>query len=128
MTSALEDARREEPGAEAACRDEAHGATRTSGVEAGALARAARMFHAVGEVGRLRLLELLAQGEACVTELAEATGDGLSTVSQRLRVLHQERLVVRRREGKHIFYALSDEHVANLILNALEHASEEVAP
>jgi ArsR family transcriptional regulator, lead/cadmium/zinc/bismuth-responsive transcriptional repressor len=126
MTSAVDRARPEPADAAAGCQGEVHGATRTSVAEPLALARAARMFHAVGEVGRLRLLELLAQGEACVTELAEATGDGLSTISQRLRVLHQERLVVRRRDGKHVFYALSDQHVANLILNALEHASEVV--
>jgi DNA-binding transcriptional ArsR family regulator len=82
------------------------------------------MFRAVGDEGRLRLMALLARGEACVTELAEATGDGLSTVSQRLRVLRVEGLVTRRRDGKHLYYALADDHVAQLILNALAHAEE----
>lgn len=44
--------------------------------------------------------------------------------SQRLRTLREEGLVVGRREGKHVYYALSDRHVATLILNVLTHATE----
>lgn len=88
------------------------------------LDRAARLFRAVGEASRLRLLALLSQGEACVTELAEAEGEGLSTISQRLRILHTENLIARRRTGKHINYALADQHIVEMIFNALAHASE----
>lgn len=88
------------------------------------LERAAAILRAAGEPGRLRLLELLASGERCVTELAELTGDPLPTVSARLRVLRSERLLSRRREGKHQFYALADHHVAELVKGVLEHASE----
>jgi DNA-binding transcriptional ArsR family regulator len=88
--------------------------------------RAAALLKAVGDPGRLSLLERLARGgEHCVSELAEASGEGMSTVSQRLRLLRGEQLVTRRREGKHIYYALADDHVRELILAALEHATEE---
>jgi ArsR family transcriptional regulator, lead/cadmium/zinc/bismuth-responsive transcriptional repressor len=93
-----------------------------------ALERAAGLFRAAGDVARLRLLELLSQREWCVSELAEALGEGVSTVSQRLRVLRAEHLVVRRREGKHVHYALVDHHVVDLIRAALAHAEELVAP
>lgn len=66
----------------------------------------------------------LMKGERCVTELAEAEGESLSTISQRLRVLHTEDIVVRRRRGKHINYALADRHIAGLVANAVEHAGE----
>lgn len=89
---------------------------------AAAFERAASIFRAMGDLSRLRLLSQLAAGERCVSDLAE--GEGLSTVSQRLRLLRAEGLVRRRRQGKHIFYALSDAHVAELIANALEHADE----
>lgn len=89
-----------------------------------ALERAARLFRALGEVPRLRLLALLGQGERCVTELAEAEGEDLSTISQRLRVLRGEDLVRRRRAGKHINYSLKDQHIVDLLFNALAHASE----
>jgi ArsR family transcriptional regulator, lead/cadmium/zinc/bismuth-responsive transcriptional repressor len=97
---------------------------RTPSVGAGALEQASRLFKAIGEVPRLRLLALLAQGEACVTELAEAEGESISTISQRLRVLRGENLVLRKRRGKHINYALADQHVMDLVFNALAHASE----
>ena len=89
-----------------------------------ALERAAGMFRAVGDVGRLRLLEQLLDGERCVTELAEAVGAGLSTVSQQLRILRAEDLVVTRRAGKHVYYSLADQHVVDLLRNVLAHAGE----
>ena len=89
------------------------------------LERAAGILRAAGDPGRLRLLELLAPGERCVTELAELSGDSLPTVSARLRILRGERLLSRRREGKHQFYALADNHVAELVQGVLEHASED---
>lgn len=88
------------------------------------LERAAALFRAAGEVARLRLLDRLADGEWCVTELAEAAGVGLSTVSQQLRILRAERLVSRRRAGKHIFYGLADKHIAELLRSAIDHAAE----
>jgi ArsR family transcriptional regulator len=68
-------------------------------------------------------------GECCVTELVDTLQEKFSTVSQRLRLLRSEGLVVRRREGTHLYYALADRHVADLIRNALDHAGElEVTP
>jgi ArsR family transcriptional regulator, lead/cadmium/zinc/bismuth-responsive transcriptional repressor len=87
--------------------------------------RAAALFRALGDSARLSLLERLAGGEYCVTELADATGEGLSTISQRLRTLRSERLLKRRRLGKHVYYTLADHHVADLIQSALAHAAEE---
>jgi DNA-binding transcriptional ArsR family regulator len=89
-----------------------------------ALERAASIFRAAGEAGRLVLLEQLLEGERCVTDLAATAGVGLSTVSQQLRVLREEDLVVTRREGKHIYYALADQHVVDLIFSVMEHARE----
>jgi ArsR family transcriptional regulator len=88
------------------------------------LERAASIFRAAGDLSRLKLLHRLCDGEWCVTELADAAGVGLSTVSQQLRLLRAERIVARRRAGKHIFYSLADTHVIDLIRSAIEHASE----
>jgi DNA-binding transcriptional ArsR family regulator len=92
-----------------------------------AVERAARLFRAIGEPSRLRLLSRLAQGEMCVTELAASEQESLSTISQRLRVLRSENIIVRRRRGKHINYALADQHVMDLVFNALAHAIERPA-
>jgi len=96
-------------------------------LDATALEQASRLFKSIGEVPRLRLLTLLAQGEICVTELAEAEGETISTISQRLRVLRNENIVQRRRRGKHINYVLADQHIIDLVFNALAHAGEASA-
>jgi ArsR family transcriptional regulator, lead/cadmium/zinc/bismuth-responsive transcriptional repressor len=89
-----------------------------------AVETAAGIFRAAGDPARLRLLERLCDGEACVSELAEQVKAQISTVSQQLRVLRNDNLVSRRRAGKHIFYALADEHIRDLVLSALAHAAE----
>jgi DNA-binding transcriptional ArsR family regulator len=93
-----------------------------------AFERAASFFRAAGDVSRLKLLARLSEGEWCVTELAEAAGVALSTVSQQLRLLRAEHLVTRRRAAKHVYYALADVHIRQLIESALAHASEERRP
>ncbi len=90
-----------------------------------ALERAARLFRALGDEARLSLLQRISEREACVTEMASATGEGVSTISQRLKLLRAEGLVKRRREGKHLYYSLVDGHIYNLIRNALEHSEEK---
>jgi len=108
------------------CRPQDHPrvSPRVPPVGTAALDRAARLFRAIGDPPRLHLLALLAQGEACVTELAGSQGEELSTISQRLRVLRAENIVERRRKGKHILYSLADQHIVDLVFNALAHASE----
>jgi ArsR family transcriptional regulator, lead/cadmium/zinc/bismuth-responsive transcriptional repressor len=92
------------------------------------LERASAMFRALGDSARLRLLTRLSSGEACVTELADVEGEKLTTVSARLKTLHDVRLVKRRREAKHIYYSLSDIHVLRLVESAVEHAAERQKP
>ena len=87
------------------------------------LARTAGLFKALGDPARLALLYQLREGERCVGDLV-AEGQKLSTVSARLQTLLNARLVVRRRDAKHLFYRLADQHVVELIENALAHADE----
>jgi ArsR family transcriptional regulator len=82
------------------------------------------MFRALGDPFRLRLLVRLANGELSVTELAQLEREKLTTVSARLKTLYAVRLVKRRREAKHIFYALSDSHVLEMMQSAMENATE----
>lgn len=111
----------------ATCEPEEHAkrAPKKAAVTEEALARAAALFRVVSDLSRLKLLDRLAEREWCVTELADAAGVGLSTVSQQLRLLRAEHIVQRRRSGKHIYYSLADRHILELVANALEHAAEE---
>ncbi|MEM1029773.1 MAG: metalloregulator ArsR/SmtB family transcription factor [Myxococcota bacterium] len=87
--------------------------------------RTAAFFRAAGDPARLRLLHHLSvHGPCCVSEVSAFFGEGMSTISQRLKVLRSERLVTRRRDGKHIYYALADDHVEQIVGMALAHAEE----
>ena len=101
-----------------------HGSSGFQGSPDRVILKAAALLRAAGEPERLRLLERLGFAEACVGELAEELGWGMPTISQRLKVLHQEGLLSRRREGKHIYYALDDDHVLQLLKNVMEHVAE----
>jgi ArsR family transcriptional regulator len=87
-----------------------------------ALERAAGIFRAAGDVARLRVLDLLMDGEQCVSALSQTLGVGMSTISQQLRLLREENVVTSRRAGKHIFYALTDDHVRDIVRSVLAHA------
>jgi len=88
---------------------------------------AARMCHAMSDPARLRLLLRLAEKERCVSELVAHEQAKLSSVSARLQTLHNAALLSRRREAKHIYYALADDHVRELLSNVLNHAAEATA-
>ena len=75
---------------------------------------AALRFRALGDETRLRLLEMLADGERTVGDLMEATGLGQSLVSHHLRTLRQAGLVITRREGRWVHYGIMDAAVASV--------------
>jgi len=87
-------------------------------------ARIAALFAVLGDATRTRLLTALASSELCVCDLAAATGINRTTVSHQLRVLREHRIVRRRRDGKVIYYALDDSHVATLLSMGAAHAAE----
>ena len=80
------------------------------------------MLRAGGDPVRLRILELLLGGELQVSDIAALTSAEMSTTSQRMRVLLQEKLVAKRRSGRDVFYRLADQHVRSLIQNVIDHA------
>ena len=110
---------------EASCEPHQHALSAdTRALDPSVLEAAARFFRAAGDPARLRILVELRAGERCVSEIAAQSADELSTVSQRLRVLHGEGLLRKRRDGKHILYRLADDHVQALIESACSHAEE----
>lgn len=106
------------------CATHEHPSLPRPAAEPATLRAAAAYFRAMGEPGRLSVLHALRVGEACVSELAQVLDVELPALSQRLRVLRQAGLVRSRREGRHVYYTLHDDHVVQLLDNALAHASE----
>jgi ArsR family transcriptional regulator len=74
-------------------------------------AQFSRLSKAMSNPKRIELLELLAQMERSVEELAAASGMDFSNTSAQLQVLSRARLVESRREGKRVLYRLADETV-----------------
>jgi DNA-binding transcriptional ArsR family regulator len=84
---------------------------------------AVEVFRMLADGTRVRLLWLLGQGEELtVGELAEGVGKPRAGVSQHLAKLRLARLVTTRRDGNHIHYGLTTEHVRQLVVDAVHHA------
>ena len=66
------------------------------------------LLRALANSDRLLLLCRLSQGECCVSELEEELGIQQPTLSQQLTVLRAQELVCTRRDGKRIYYSVSD--------------------
>ena len=96
-------------------------------IDAQACERAAAIFRALGDPQRLRLLMLLEASERCVSEVCELLNESMPAISQRLRLLKSERIVRSRRDGKHVYYALADEHISRLVTNGVMHAMEDTS-
>ena len=75
----------------------------------------AEVAKALGSGHRLEILELLAQGERSVEELAELADLTVANASQHLQHLRRVGLVASRKEGKYVFYALTDDAVLRLV-------------
>ncbi len=81
----------------------------------------AELFSALSDPSRVQILSALMQGEMNVGDLAEIVGISHSAVSHHMRHLRQMRLVRARKDGRHVFYCLDDEHVRDLLDRGLEH-------
>ena len=86
----------------------------------------ARRFEVLGAPARLALLNALQEhGEQAVGTLVEATGLRQSSVSKHLGTMAEEGLLVRRREGVHVYYALDDPTLGALCMLGCRRLREE---
>jgi ArsR family transcriptional regulator, zinc-responsive transcriptional repressor len=87
------------------------------------------VFRMLADPTRVRVLWALTGGELSVTELAERVDKPAPSVSQHLAKLRMARLVRTRRDGTTIYYSLENEHVGQLVADAVfnaEHAGPGV--
>ena len=90
---------------------------------------AVEVFRMLSDSTRVRLLWALIDQELAVNDLADRLGRPAPSVSQHLAKLRMARLVRTRREGTQVFYRLENEHVAQLVRDAVhnaEHAGPEL--
>lgn len=84
----------------------------------------AELFKTFGDTTRIRILYAIDVEETCVCDIAKMLNMSQSAISHQLRILKQMKLVKGRREGKTIYYSLSDSHVKTIIEQGLEHILE----
>ena len=91
-----------------------------------------KAFEAAGELlrvlaapARLAIVMELAEQPRFVHELVERLGMSQPLVSQHLRVLRGARLVGVERQGRGAVYSLTDQHVAHIVTDAVQHSGEE---
>ncbi len=84
----------------------------------------ADMFKALSDPTRLKIvMALLQHPELCVCDLSVISNLSDSAVSHQLRMLRHLKIVSNRREGKIVYYRLSDDHVRQLVSNSIDHAA-----
>lgn len=77
----------------------------------------ATIAKAVSSPKRIEIVELLSQGEKSVEEISEQTDLGIKNTSAQLKELKSARLLDSRKDGKYVYYFLSDNSVAHFLIH-----------
>ncbi|MFA6948520.1 MAG: metalloregulator ArsR/SmtB family transcription factor [Eubacteriales bacterium] len=83
------------------------------------------LFKLFGDGTRIKILFALFEAELCVCAISELVGMSQSAVSHQLKTLRDSNLIAGRRDGKTIYYHLSDDHVRTIVAKGFEHLIEE---
>lgn len=94
---------------------------KTSVIGVDEASRLAELFRALGDPSRIRILAAITEQALNVGTIAQIAGISESAVSHHMRGLRQMRLVRADKSGREVYYALDDDHVADLFRYGLEH-------
>lgn len=84
----------------------------------------ADFYKIFGDTTRVKILYALDKSELCVCDISALLGMSVSAVSHQLKILRDSNLVKTKRDGKIVYYSLSDEHVKSILECGIEHISE----
>jgi len=88
-------------------------------------ARIADIFSALGDPTRVRIIALLAEVEMCVGDICAVLDMSQPAVSHHLRLLRNLRIVSSRKDGRHVFYTLTDGHIHDIFSQSLAHVEHD---
>ena len=74
----------------------------------------AELFKIFGDSTRVKIINVLLNGELCVSEIQNKLNVSQSAISHQLRILKDSKLVKYRKEGKEMYYFLADDHVEKI--------------
>lgn len=81
----------------------------------------ARFFQVLADPTRVRLVKALAEGQCCVSDLVSALGMDQPAISHQLKFLREQGLVSWSKQGRHVYYTLSDAHLREILLSSIAH-------
>ncbi len=84
----------------------------------------AELFKVFGDSTRIKILYSLFSSELCVYDISMLLNVSQTAVSHQLKILKTNKLVKSRKEGKHVFYSLADDHVYSIINQGISHINE----
>jgi len=93
----------------------------------GALAQAAECLRVLAHPHRLRMIQMMLAGRFTVGELAEACGLPTAMASEHLRLMQRCGFLKSEKEGRSVFYRVSDPHLKNLMKCVEERCEEAFA-
>ncbi len=67
-----------------------------------------KIFKALGDYNRLRIIKMLENGELCVCEITDILSLSISSVSKHLSILSNANLIKSRKKGKWVYYRLNE--------------------
>jgi len=85
----------------------------------------ADFFKVLGDSTRTKIMWALDEGELCVCDLAFLLNMTKSAISHQLKSLRYANLVKFRKQGKVVYYSLTDDHVRQILEKGLEHIRED---
>jgi len=88
------------------------------------LAAAGDLLRALAAPVRIAIVLQLLESARCVHDLVDALGVTQPLISQHLRVLKSAGVVHGERRGREVVYALVDDHLAHIVVDAVAHAEE----
>jgi len=91
------------------------GKTRIKLTSLEALGRAAECLRTIAHPHRLRMIQMLLQGQFTVGELAEACGITSPMASEHLRLMQRCGFLESSKEGRCVYYAIAETHLASLM-------------
>ncbi len=84
----------------------------------------AELFKTFGDATRIQILELLTKRELCVGEISERLEMSQSSISHQLRLMRNNHLLKKRKEGRHIYYSIKDQHIVTMLNQGKDHVQE----
>lgn len=84
----------------------------------------AEFFKVFADSTRIKILCVLLKSEMCVCDISDILSVSQSAVSHQLRLLKQMKLVKFRRDGRTVYYSLSDSHIETILNQGFEHICE----